>query len=252
MAGTLEARRTRLHRLRELEDLLIEEIQEEIFAEEVLSFLFQLEIFEGIPGVGPLSGAVLNGLFMRRVGEYGPDGLPGALAAGKRQGPLDRAGPGAPLQLTGMGWSGALGRVAYSGCYCLGFGVALPVYAVASLLRPMDNALVRGLRDGAAAASDRAEKLTARARGAFGGRPTARARTGAGLGRFTVGLRRRRTPHPPFGHLLPGGEKGTVIAVAEGGTRRDDRAVALAPTGRGPGEGDAALRNPTAKRSNSL
>ena len=44
-----------------------------------------------------------------------------------------------PLHLAG-GWSGALNRVAYSGCYYLGFGVTLPVYAVASLLRPMDNA----------------------------------------------------------------------------------------------------------------
>ena len=49
--------------------MLIEETQEDILTEEALSFLFQLEIFEDIPGVGTLSGAVLNWLFMRRVEE---------------------------------------------------------------------------------------------------------------------------------------------------------------------------------------
>ena len=48
------------------------------------------------------------------------------------------------------GWSGVLGRVAYSGCYALGFGVALPVFVAAELIRPMGNALTRRIRDGAA------------------------------------------------------------------------------------------------------
>ena len=162
MAGTPEARRARINRLRELEELLIEEIQEEIFAEEVLSFLFQIEIFAGIPGVGLLSGAALNGLFMRRVCEFA------RLAFQERwlreNGKVHWIEPAPVAARYGMGWSGALGRVAYSGFYGLGFGVALPVYAVAALVRSGDNALIRGLRDGAVAASDRAEKLTARAR----------------------------------------------------------------------------------------
>src|SRR5262249_34677453 len=63
------------------------------------------------------------------------------------------------------GWAGTMNRVAYAGCYSLGFGVALPVYAVASLFRPTDNALTRGLRDGAAAASERVEQIAAWTRG---------------------------------------------------------------------------------------
>ena len=45
----------------------------------------------------------------------------------------------------------------------------------------------------------------------------------------------REPPHPPFGHLLPGGEKGTVDASAERQTHGEQKAVALAPPGRGPG-----------------
>ena len=39
---------------------------------------------------------------------------------------------------------------------------------------------------------------------------------GAGQSALRLGSARGGPPHPPFGHLLPGGEKGTVIAVAEG------------------------------------
>jgi len=31
-------------------------------------------------------------------------------------------------------------------------------------------------------------------------------------------IHRRRPPQPAYGHLLPGGEKATVDAAAEGGT----------------------------------
>jgi hypothetical protein len=159
MAGTLEIRQERVHKLRELEDLLIEETQEEIISEEMLSFLFHLEIFEEIPAIGAISGAVLNGLFIRRVV------VTARMVFQERwlhdNGKVDWIAQAQVHPRYRMGLAGALGRVAYSGCYGLGFGVALPVYAVASLLRPMDNALVRGLRDGASAANQEAEKLAA-------------------------------------------------------------------------------------------
>ena len=164
MAGTLEVRQERVHKLRELEDLLIEETQEEIISEEMLSFLFHLEIFEEIPAIGAISGAVLNGLFIRRVV------VTARMVFEERwlhdNGKVDWIEPAQVPSRYGTGWAGALGRLAYSGCYGLGFGVALPVYAAATLLRPMDNALVRGLRDGASAANEQAEKLAARDRAA--------------------------------------------------------------------------------------
>ena len=151
--------------LREIEDLLVEEIQEEIVTEEVVSFLFQLEIFEDVPGVGTVSGPLLNWAFMRRVDVTARMVFQERWLRDNGKVECDRTGRGKARRLA-MGWTGVLGRVAYSGCYGLGFGVALPVYAVASLFRPMDNALVRGLRDGAAAASEQAEKLGAGPRGA--------------------------------------------------------------------------------------
>jgi hypothetical protein len=164
LAGSLEVRRERVHRLRELEDLLVEETEEDIILEEALSFLFQLEIFADIPGVGTISGAALNWHFMRRVDETA------RMVFQERWlrdiGKVEHIEPvEAHARHLALGWTGTLNRVAYSGCYCLGFGVALPAYAVASLLRPIDDALFRGLRNGATAATERIDQLAAQARG---------------------------------------------------------------------------------------
>ena len=57
VSGTLATKRHRLDRLHELEHWLIEEMHQEVLAEELLSILFQLEILVAIPGVGVVSGA---------------------------------------------------------------------------------------------------------------------------------------------------------------------------------------------------
>ncbi len=67
ISETSELRKQRLDDLHELEELLIEETQQEILAEEIMSILFLLEVFDGIPGIGAISGAILNLSFMRRV-----------------------------------------------------------------------------------------------------------------------------------------------------------------------------------------
>ena len=155
ISGSLETKRQRLDDLHELESLLLEETQEDIVAEEVLSILFQLEIFGEIPGVGALSGAFLNLTFMRRVENTARrvfqerwlrDGGKVRSIAPAEAHARDLAG----------GWAGALGRLAYSGCYCAGFGVALPVTIVASLFSSQDNAMVRGVRDGGLDAQQKA------------------------------------------------------------------------------------------------
>ena len=64
------------------------------------------------------------------------------------------------------GLSGALGRLAYSGCYSLGYGASLPFWAAAALLGPASNVLTRGLRDGASAAARSAGLTVDRARAA--------------------------------------------------------------------------------------
>jgi EcsC protein family len=164
LAGSLEVRRRRVHQLRELEDLLIEETQEDILTEEALSFLFQLEVFEGVPGIGTISGGALNWLFMRRVEEtarmvFGERWL-------KDNGKVEHIEPAEThARHLAPGWAGTLNRVAYSGCYYMGFGVALPVFAMGSLFRRMDNPVTRGLNDGAAAAAAGADRLVALVQG---------------------------------------------------------------------------------------
>ena len=146
-SGTLATRRERLATLREIEDKLVEQSQEDIVAEEVASFLFQLEVFEDVPGVGAVSGALLNLAFIRRVEitarRVFQDAGCGTTARSTRS---PRRGPRLALA---AGWSGALGAAAYSGCYYLGYGATLPFWFFAMRRRPSENALTRGLHDGA-------------------------------------------------------------------------------------------------------
>jgi hypothetical protein len=146
-SGSLDTKRRRLEQLRDLEDLLIAETQQEIVAEEALSLLFQLEIFEEIPGVGAISGALLNMAFMRKVGHTAQRVFQERWLRHNEK--VHRILP-APIHerhLVG-GWAGALGRAVYSGSYGLAFGVTLPVWMVASLVPMMANALADGHRNG--------------------------------------------------------------------------------------------------------
>jgi len=152
-SGSLETKRKRLEHLRELEDFLIKETQQEILAEEALSFLFQLEIFEDIPGVGAISGALLNLGFMRRVDLTAQRVFQERWL--RHNGKVHTIMP-APIHeryLVG-GWAGALERAVYSGSYGLAFGITLPAWIMASLVPLMTNALADGVRDGTAADSE--------------------------------------------------------------------------------------------------
>jgi hypothetical protein len=163
-SGSLETRRQRLHQLRELEDLLIQEAQEEALMEEVVSFLFQLEVFEEVPGIGAISGALLNLAFLHRVDVTARRVFQEHWLQDNSKVHVIEPAP-APARHLATGWSGALGRFTYAGFYYFGFGVALPACVVASLFRPMNNALTRGLRDGSEAATQRAEQTLNWARG---------------------------------------------------------------------------------------
>jgi hypothetical protein len=151
VSGTPETRRQRIDRLDQVEDLLIEETQEEVLTEELTSFLFQVEIFEEVPGVGAISGGLLNLAFLRRVDQTARRAFQERWLLDN--GKVDAIAPAEvhPRYLA-PGWSGGLGRLAYSGCYSLGFGAALPVFVTAELIRPMGTALTRGIRESAAQA----------------------------------------------------------------------------------------------------
>jgi hypothetical protein len=164
-SGSLEVRRRRLDQLRQIEDMLLEEAQEEILAEEVASFLFQLEIFEEVPGVGALSGALLNWAFIRRVDVTARRVFQERWL--RDNGKVKRIEPAEthPRALA-TGWIGSASRATYSGCYYIGFGTTLPFWFVAAMIGPRDNALTQGLREGSKAASENARWLVERARGA--------------------------------------------------------------------------------------
>ena len=147
-SGTLETRRRRLDRLHQLQNWLIEETQGEIVAEEVLSILFQLEIFGGVPGMGAVSGALLNMWFMRKIDNTARRVFQERWLRDNGKVRLIAPAPAHSRDLA-TGWSGALGRAAYSACYCAGFGVALPASVLRSLFGSMDNAMMQGIRDGA-------------------------------------------------------------------------------------------------------
>jgi hypothetical protein len=133
LSGTLETRRRRLDELHELEDLLVSETQEEILTEELLSIVFQLEIFDAIPGVGAISGAALNLAFMRRVEKTARRVFQERWLRDSGKIRSISPAPAHPRNLA-AGWKGAMGRAMHSGCYAAGFGVALPAFMIASLL----------------------------------------------------------------------------------------------------------------------
>ena len=142
ISGTLETRRKRLDELHDLEDMLITETQEELVSEELFSILFQLEVFEGIPGIGVISGAALNLAYMRRVNNTARRAFQERWL---RDNGKVRSIAAAPVHSRDLavGWAGALRRAAYSGCYAAGFGVVLPVCLFASLFERADNAVTQ-------------------------------------------------------------------------------------------------------------
>jgi hypothetical protein len=144
-SSSVQVRRRRLEELKQIEHMLLEETQEEIIAEEALSLLFQLEIFEEVPGVGMISGALLNLFFIRRV-----DRTARHVFQERWLGDNGKVHVIAPTPVherhLASGLGGAFGRVAYSGLYVLGYGAALPVHFAISLVRSIDNPLTRGTR----------------------------------------------------------------------------------------------------------
>ncbi len=125
LSGIPERRKQRLDALHKLEDLLVAETQQEIVAEEIMSVLFQLEIFDEIPGIGAISGALLNLSFMRRV-----ENTARRVFQERWLRDTGKVRSIAPATAAGhnlaTGWTGTVRRVAYAGCYCAGFSVALP------------------------------------------------------------------------------------------------------------------------------
>jgi hypothetical protein len=164
-SNSLATRRARLARLDEIEKRLFEEMEEDIIAEEAASLLFQLEVFEEVPGVGAVSGALLNLALIRRVD------ITARRVFQQRwlrdHGKIHKIEPAeAHARALATGWSGPLKRAAYFGSYYVGFGLTLPAWLVASLFRSANGPSIQGMRmrDGATAATLGVDRALQRAR----------------------------------------------------------------------------------------
>lgn len=133
-SGSLATKRKRIDQLRDIKHLLVEETQEEILADEALSVLFQLEIFEAVPGIGLISGAVLNLAFVRRIDITVRRVFQERWLEDNHKVHVIKPAPVHERHLL-EGWRGTLGRAAYAGSYSVGFGLTLPVFLVAALFR---------------------------------------------------------------------------------------------------------------------
>ena len=162
-SGSLETRRVRLDQLKEVEDWLVEETQEDLLAEELASLLFQLEVFDQVPFIGAVSGALLNLAFIRRVDITARHVFQERWL--RDHGKVDVIEPAETHErnLAG-GWRGVLSRAGYSGCYYVGFGATFPVYMLAEMIGTRDNVLTQGLRDGARAATARVDRFLGQSR----------------------------------------------------------------------------------------
>jgi len=147
LSSTKQKRADLMARLREIEDLLLEETQEQLVVEEAAALLTQIELFEDIPVFGAATGALLNlsvahktavtarHLFQERwLRDNGKvDVIEPAVDA--------RKVPALP------GWSGAALRAWYTTVYGLSFSAAFPVCLAAAIFGPVGRTLTSRLRE---------------------------------------------------------------------------------------------------------
>ncbi len=152
-SGSLGTRRERLSQLRELEDFLLAETQIDLLGQEILSFLFQLEIFEDVPGIGAITGGLINLAFLQSVELTARRVFQERwlLDTGRIHHEIVPAA--APARQLASGWSGALGRAIYGGTYYTAFVTAMPFWSARALFRPASRQLMRGLRERASHAA---------------------------------------------------------------------------------------------------
>jgi hypothetical protein len=134
LSSTKAKRVERLARLREIEDVLLEEVQEQIVIEEFASLLTQLEIVADIPLFGAATGALLNLSVANRIDRTARHLFQERWL--RDNGKLDEVEPAAAVGRAPShhGWSGAIARAGYSTCYGLGYGITFPGYLAAAVL----------------------------------------------------------------------------------------------------------------------
>jgi hypothetical protein len=163
LADTRHKRTQLMERLRRIEELLLEEIQEDIIIEETASLLTQIEAFEDIPVFGAVTGGLLNLSVAHRTDVTARHLLQERWLRDNGKVDTIQAAPDSGRIPTTHGWDGAFARAGYSTVYGLSFGTAFPVHLLGMMFAPIGRPITSGIRDGARAAINGAN-------GVFGGR----------------------------------------------------------------------------------
>jgi hypothetical protein len=173
LSDTRQKRMQLMERLRTIEHLLIEEIQEDIIVEETASLLTQIEAFEDIPVFGAVTGGLLNLSVAHRTDVTARHLFQERWLRDNGKVHTIKPAPDSGRIPTAHGWGGAFARAGYSTVYGLSFGMAFPVHLVGMMVGPIGEPITSGIRDGARAAINGANGfLGGRLRGAGTARAT--------------------------------------------------------------------------------
>jgi hypothetical protein len=147
LSNSSEQRSLLLGRLRDIEELLIDEVQEDVLVQETASLLTQMEIFEDIPVFGAATGALLNLAVAHRTDVTARHLFQERWL--RDNGKIDVVAPrSVPREVfSRSGWSGALARTGRSIVYGLSFSTAFPVYFLVGLLSPQNAVASSGSQD---------------------------------------------------------------------------------------------------------
>jgi hypothetical protein len=143
LSSTRQKRTELMARLREIEDLLLEQTQQQVVVEEAAALITQIELFEDIPVFGAATGALLN-LSVAHKTETTARRLFQERWL-RDNGKVETIEPAADGNIPAThGWAGALARAGYGIVYNAAFGAALPVALGCALLKPVASPF-RGL-----------------------------------------------------------------------------------------------------------
>lgn len=133
LSSTREKRNALTARLREIEDLVLEETQEQILIEETASLLTQIEVFEDIPVFGAVTGALLNLSVAHRTDVTARHLFQERWL--RDNGKLEVIEPAADNGSLAWrsGWLGSLDRAGWTAVYGVSYGAVFP-FAFASMM----------------------------------------------------------------------------------------------------------------------
>jgi hypothetical protein len=152
LSSTKERRTELMAQLRDIEDLLLEEIQQDVVIEETASLLTQVEIFEDIPVFGAVTGGLLNLSVAHRTDVTARHLFQERWL--RDNGKVDTIEPAALRgKIPAMhGWKGTFARAGYGTVYGLTFGASFPFFLLGAMFAPLASPIVSGISDGASAA----------------------------------------------------------------------------------------------------